>query len=97
MHNFFGLAAAAAYPAPNTRPNLERAARLIGFCQGMLAQTGVAPQVWLQEEYEALMQTVKTALTEPEYATCWQEGQTLTLEEAVALALTNLPVAEESS
>lgn len=97
MHNFFGLAAAAAYPVPNTRPNLERAARLIGFCQGMLAQTGVAPQVWLQEEYEALMQTVKTALTEPVYATCWQEGQALTLDQAVALALTNLPVAEESS
>lgn len=98
MHNFFGLAAAAANLLPITQPNLERAARLIGFCQGMLAQTGVAPQVWLQEEYDALMQTVKTALGEFVYTACWQEGRAMALDQAVALALTELsvpPVAEE--
>ena len=87
MHNLYGLASVAANQLPTTEANLRRAACLIGFWQGTLAETGVVPQVWLQEEYDALNQTVQAALDETVYATCWQEGKAMALAQAVAYGL----------
>lgn len=94
MHNLYGLASVAANQTPVTEENLRRAACLIGFWQGTLAETGVVPQVWLQEEYDALNRVVQAALDEAVYAACWQEGKAMTLEQAVAYALAEATMSE---
>jgi hypothetical protein len=91
MHNLYGLASVAANQTPVTAACLQRAARIIGFWQGTLAETGVVPQVWLQEEYDALNRAVQAALDEAVYAACWQAGKAMTLAQAVAYALDTAP------
>ena len=91
MHNLYGLASVAANQVPTTEENLQRAAQIIGFWQGTLAQTGVVPQVWLQEEYDALNQTVQAALDKTVYDACWQAGKAMTLAEAITYAFDTFP------
>ncbi len=95
MHNLYGLASVAANQEPVREENLRQAACLIGFWEGTLAETGVVPQVWLREEYNALNKTVQTALDEAVYDACWQEGKRMSLAEAVAFALAVVPVPEK--
>ena len=54
------------------------------------------PQVWLQQEYDDLYRAVQAALDEAVYAACWQEGKAMSLAEAVAYALEDLPAPEPS-
>lgn len=92
MHNLYGLASVAAKQMPVTETNLRRAANLIGFLQSTFVETtGVVPQVWLQVEYDELMQTVQAALGAAVYSGCWQEGKAMTLAQAIAFALATVP------
>ncbi len=96
MHNLYGLASVAANQPPRREENLRRAAKIIGFLQGALPETGIMPQVWLQQEYDDLYRAVQAALDEAVYAACWQEGKAMSLAEAVAYALEDLPAPEPS-
>ncbi|MBK8905378.1 MAG: tetratricopeptide repeat protein [Anaerolineaceae bacterium] len=87
VHNLCGLASVAANQPPVTEENLQRAARLIGYWQGTLAETGIVPQVWMQQEYDVLTQTVQAGLEDAVYAACWQQGKVMTLAQVVAYAL----------
>lgn len=71
----------------------ERAARLLGAAEIMRAQLSVAGARDEPVYYGRGLEALRTALGKQAFAAAWAAGQALSREEAVALALAELPVA----
>ena len=65
----------------------DRAARLLGAAEAIRQAIGAPIHPNRREEYEQLLAEVRAALGQAGFADAWAEGRTLTLEQAVALAL----------
>ena len=84
--NLEGLARLA--PAPGTTPAiLAHAVCLFGAAAALRAAIGMPLPLNEREGYERATTAVRAAVGEAAWATAWAEGQALTLEQAVSLAL----------
>jgi predicted ATPase/class 3 adenylate cyclase len=63
------------------------AARLIARADALREELGVALELWAANERERTLASVRSALEEAAFAQAWEEGRRLSLDEAVALAL----------
>jgi tetratricopeptide (TPR) repeat protein len=70
----------------------ERAAQLLGASFALLEAKSTAFQPSDMPEINIYLQTVKEILGEERFIQAWQAGQSLCQEEALALALSPLPV-----
>ena len=79
------LAAIAAVAA--TRGDLARAAKLYGAAEAAVRQ--IAPPFHQADraEIDRNMDTVRSALDDPSVAEAWREGQEMSLDQAVVIAL----------
>jgi hypothetical protein len=66
---------------------MERAARLFGAADALFKPTGVGLSPGDQPEHERNLALVRSQLDESTFQMCWNEGQSMTLEQAVAYAL----------
>src|SRR5205085_2452163 len=65
----------------------ERAARLYGACAAQLQEQGTRLPPSNQADHDRLIALVHRQLADAQFATCWAEGQALSMEQAVAYAL----------
>ena len=79
------------------RPNRERALRLAGAAAVLREKHGTPLAPSLQARLEHTLALVRSALRGEDAAAAWSEGQAMTLEQAIAYALTGegkTPVAD---
>jgi hypothetical protein len=69
----------------------QRAAPLLGAAEGVCAGIAATPPVAIAGESEAAVRGARAALGAEEFAAVWAEGRAMELDEAVALALDDLP------
>jgi tetratricopeptide (TPR) repeat protein len=69
------------------RGDAPRAVRLLGFTSGFCDKVRVAGKPFEREDYENTIAAVCAQLNQPELAAAWAEGQMMTLDEAVAMAV----------
>ena len=69
----------------------ERAARLLGAAEAVCADLGTALPVAIAAEYWRTVSDARGALGEEAFAAAWAEGGAMTLEQAIAYALEELP------
>ncbi len=74
-----GVAIAQAQPA--------RSARLLGSAEALLEAIGIAPDPADRADYDRIRTAVRAQLDEATFAAAWTEGQAMSLEQAVAHAL----------
>jgi hypothetical protein len=67
---------------------------LIGAAEAVLEITGIDPQPPDLQDILPIIETVRQALGEQAYQGAWQAGYALTTQQAFALALSDLDVAE---
>jgi predicted ATPase/DNA-binding SARP family transcriptional activator len=67
----------------------ERAVRLLGAAEAFCEALGARPPVAVVLEYERTVAEARAALGEAAFAAAWAEGRTLSLEEAMADALSS--------
>jgi len=65
----------------------ERAARLLGAAQAMQAKTGVPSPPSVAADYQRTVADARQALGSEQFDRAWSEGQAMSLDEAVDLAL----------
>jgi predicted ATPase/class 3 adenylate cyclase len=65
----------------------ETAAQLLAKSEVMHEEIAWTPESWVAEEREKTRAVIRTQLDEAAFAESWEQGRTLTLDEAVALAL----------
>jgi predicted ATPase len=65
----------------------ETAAQLLAKSEAMHEEIAWTPESWVAEEREKTRGVIRTQLDEAAFAESWEQGRTLTLDEAVALAL----------
>jgi hypothetical protein len=65
----------------------EQAVLLFGAEEALREASGVSRPPVFQPAYEAAVAQLRTALGEPQFATAWEAGRALSLEEAVVEAL----------
>jgi hypothetical protein len=65
----------------------ERAARLWGAAERLRQAIGCRPPPAARATYERAIATARTALGEEAFATAWEAGRALMLEQAIAEAL----------
>jgi tetratricopeptide (TPR) repeat protein len=66
----------------------ERAVQLLGAAEALAAPTGHTLPIAVAEEYERTVAAARAALSEEAFSAAWEAGRALTLEQAVAYALT---------
>jgi hypothetical protein len=66
---------------------LERAAKLFGAADALFKPAGVGLSLNDQPDHERVLATVRDQLDDKTFQACWNEGQGLPLEQAVAYAL----------
>jgi predicted ATPase len=71
------------------RGKTETAARLLSWFEAQREQIGVS-EAWVTRMNERTLATVRTGLDEAAFAEAWEQGRTLTADEAVALAVDSL-------
>ena len=81
----WGLAGMAGVVA--ARANLHQAAQLLGVAEILLENIGAKLDPTNLPTYERELATLKTLLPEPGFSLAWQEGCSLTIEQAVTLVL----------
>ncbi len=81
-----GLAAVAGVPG-STQEALLHAARLFGVAAALREAIGAPVEPNEREAHEQRVASVRTAIGEGAFVAAWAEGQALTLERAVPLAL----------
>jgi predicted ATPase/class 3 adenylate cyclase len=69
----------------------DAAAQLLARADALRAEIGFAEESWMTEERERTLIAVRSALDQPTLARAWDEGLSLTLDEAVALAVDRRP------
>ena len=65
------------------------AARLLSCFEALREEIG-GSEVWVTRDNEEALATIRTQLGEADFAEAWEQGRTLTLDEAAALALDSL-------
>jgi predicted ATPase/class 3 adenylate cyclase len=76
---------------PDAAPGaLERAARVLGMAAALRATIGLLRPPNERAAYDATAAALRAALGDARYEASWEEGQALTLEQAVALAMGDL-------
>lgn len=65
----------------------ETAARLLSRSEALYEEIGASMTWWLLETKETTLTTIRTQLDDAALAEEWRQGQALTVDEAVALAL----------
>ena len=68
----------------------DTAARLLSCFEGLQEQIGVS-EAWVARMNQQTLAAIRSALDEAAFAKAWEEGRKLTLDEAVALALGEMP------
>jgi len=63
------------------------AVQLLARSAALQAEIGWTPESWAAEEYEQTLEETRAALDDAEFARAWERGQSLDVDEAVALAL----------
>ena len=66
-----------------------RAARLLGAASALRQTIGAPMSARDRGDYERLAAAVRADLTEDEFTLAWEQGRAMTLEQAIAFALTN--------
>jgi hypothetical protein len=66
---------------------LERAARLLGAGDGLMDRYGLVPQVGDQPVFDAYRMAVMNGMSAEAFASAYDVGRKLSLNEAMALAL----------
>jgi predicted ATPase/DNA-binding SARP family transcriptional activator len=79
LEDFAGLA--------GRQGQFERAVRLLGAAEALCASLGRTLPIGLAAEYKRTVEAAHAALSEEAFAAIWEEGRSLTLEQAVAYAL----------
>jgi tetratricopeptide (TPR) repeat protein len=69
----------------------ERAARLFGAAEDLRAQAHASLTAFERAEYEAALARLRAALEPEALERAWAEGRALTLDQAIALALSDDP------
>ena len=64
--------------------NLKEGARLLGAAEGARQQSGVARFKVYQSEYENILESARERLGDSDFRNFWDEGSSLTIEEAIA-------------
>jgi tetratricopeptide (TPR) repeat protein len=82
-----GMAVLAGPTASKGQP--ERAARLLGASDSLLEEMGVGLQAGDQFEIDRYIDAVRKSLDQEVFHAAWEEGQTMTLDEAIAYALSD--------
>ena len=70
-----------------TQGRAESAARVMSSSDALAKEIGYDLRGWDPEFFEATLTTIRDQLDEATFAEAWEEGRTLTADEAVALAL----------
>jgi hypothetical protein len=73
----------------NARGQPARAARLLGADEAVRSTTGRAIDPGDRPDYERTLSSVRAGLGEAAFLAAWAEGQALTEEQAVALAMSD--------
>jgi tetratricopeptide (TPR) repeat protein len=68
---------------------LEKAVRLIGAAEVLREKIEIDMTVQEREEYEKEISELKTNMDENEFMSLWAEGRSMTMDEAISLALEN--------
>jgi predicted ATPase/class 3 adenylate cyclase len=76
--------------ALSLRGALSCAARLLACSERLFAEHEMLVEWWVKEMEATTLSRIKEELDSEELARAWEEGQTLTIDEAVALALREL-------
>ena len=63
------------------------ATRLLSSSEALREEIGATFQPWDTERFEKTLATIHAQLDEARFAEAWEQGRTLTADEAVALAL----------
>ena len=67
----------------------DTAARLLSCFEALREQIGVS-EAWVARMNEQTLSAIRARLDEGAFAEAWEQGQALTIDEAVALALESL-------
>jgi tetratricopeptide (TPR) repeat protein len=91
LASFFGMAShLASFAGPIVALGYpKRAARLLGAANAHLELIGSYQQPADQPEIELFLKNAQEALTKDAFQTAWEEGQRMTIQEAVAYALSD--------
>jgi tetratricopeptide (TPR) repeat protein len=65
----------------------ERAARLLGAAEALREVIGAPMYIPERSDYEQIVTELRSALGDEAFAVAWEEGRTMTLEQAIAYAL----------
>ena len=76
-----------------THEMMERAARLCGAAAALRVAIGAPLHPTERADYERTVAALRVALGDAAYEAAWAQGQALTLEQAIALALEEPPTA----
>lgn len=68
----------------------RRAARLLGCSEAVYGELGASGRTWLSQLNERTMAAIRAQLDEADLAELWHEGDRLTIDEAVSLALASV-------
>jgi tetratricopeptide (TPR) repeat protein len=79
LEDFAGLAERQGQP--------ERAVRLLGAAEAVCETIGRTPPAGHAPEYERTVDAAHAALSEEAFAAAWEEGRTMTIDQAVGYAL----------
>jgi hypothetical protein len=92
MHEHWGIAGClegtAAIAAARERP--ADAARLFGAASALRERLGMPLPVINQAPYERAMGTTRSMLSDAAFVAAWQEGEAMTLDEAIACAMADV-------
>jgi hypothetical protein len=69
---------------------VEVAVQLLSAAASLNEQTGAAEESFVADLNEGTLVIIRSQLDEVAFAEAWEQGRTLTLDEAVALALDSL-------
>jgi hypothetical protein len=69
----------------------ETAARLLAAGETLYEEMGASPMGWLQRGNDEALVLIRARLDDDAFAEAWERGRKLTIDEAVALALEELP------
>jgi len=65
----------------------ERAVRLLGAAESLREAIGAPMYLPERSDYEQIVTELRSALGDEAFAVAWEEGRTMTLEQAIAYAL----------
>ena len=75
----------------------ERAARLFAAAAGLLAATGAPLAPADRADYDRAIAALRSQLDEAARQAAWQDGQAMSLEQAIVYALEPVPGPEQTS